>query len=320
MAFPNARVSDFINGTVVSPTFLNTLQDGVVGLCSVTKTFSGLVITGTGGATTAGNAGQIKVVSPSAGVTTPQALYQDANGFTNTLIDHNGFTLTPGLVYNEDWIVPFTSNPAWYFYTVGGGSTTLHLGATAGLPFNHLAISHVGSTIDSGAVITSQAYQAWNASYVTRVSEWWVQVDSSALTSGNTNMRIKIGYELDSTFGVGNTSCGFQIDAASTWSVIGLSTVVSSVAISSSSPQRFRLEQYGSATPIGVASWGSVAANTGKARFFINDNLAGVVGSSNAAWRFVAGALTTTGATGSGRFDLGPLRFRCNYYSSTAVI
>ena len=91
--------------------------------------------------------------------------------------------------------------------------------------------------------------------------------------------------------------------------------------MTANTPQTFRIEYHGLATPIGVAATEGGAANTAKARFFINGTkYATITDDAGAHFPSAASNLTNINFQGyctgvvSATFSVGPVRCTYNRY------
>src|SRR3990167_1899398 len=110
MAFPNTRITDFVIGTVASPSLFNSIQDSIIGITVGTLSHKSIVINGVGGETgisTVGD-GVLELRASSAAETVPRLVTKDSNGNIKWIIDHAGYPGGQFRKVEEYWQHNFT--------------------------------------------------------------------------------------------------------------------------------------------------------------------------------------------------------------------
>jgi hypothetical protein len=242
----------WLNGTVASPAWFQQVQDNINGWLSGTNVLN---------------------LGTSATGVTPIVQYRNAAGNFRTGIDHTGYPTGHILTFSEFWPVSLsTTNSSTSF--ASNGTWTLAVGNAAGSNAINTQTGSATYPINSiqvtvGTNASDQVNVNHLGSYHSASTESVCEFDLFMDTIGANNVTLDIGMTLFTLFNGSNHGYYFEKTSANTnWQAVTISAGTSTktdtgVPPVSNTPQRFRMEYHGSASPYGAAT----------VLFFINDVL-----------------------------------------------
>lgn len=264
----------WLNGTVVAPQWLQTVQDNINSWIAGTgPTLKSLQIDGTGGSASTVPAAQLKI-APAVLSTTPLALFANSAGNTRYMIDHNGFPDGRISTFKEDWNIvqgssstsanPLSNYPMWMTTISGAGASFAGAGTMSSVYGGHVVDIRHGSTTNGAKVFVATTNKMMDPTCT--FASWVLEFDAAFDAVGANSVTAYLGLSSaqDPTaatsgfmwFTKRSTDTNWQAQCGTTTPGGTVTTSDTGVAATASGSglQRFRLEYHGSTTPFGAAT------------------------------------------------------------------